>query len=505
MKKTLLTALSIVLMLFAFASCDNNSGNPGFGGDTQQVANQLKPADLVKDVLKSGAKGVDVVYELIPASSTTSSVKVAEQYTLKVTVTFTGYETAAGTITDGVIVYMIPGTVDNGRFSATGSCTITTEEELVVETEEGNVPVEINDSKATVTVTATVDADNNVDKNNVTTTVTVSAEIETTVDGDSVKTPEETKPEPAPETVKVTLSFGAEESTVSTLDKGSEYTFSAPSEEQIPEGKVFISWMNGDSEYFAGDKLNINEDITFTALFVDEGVRIQIGDQSYDTLASAVDAAEDGDVIDIYASMDGSGVKFESNKFNDNGLTINLHDKEYCVIDPTVGSTGTETNAFQLLRDNKITFKNGTVSTSTASAKILFQNYCDLILDNMVVTAGPATQYVASNNFGSLTMRNGTVLNARSGYCAFDVYYLLSTSYAAGVWVKIEDDSVVINGKVEYGHSGSATFEDFVAKTALIVPAGYESKLPQISTDYTYEWVDDTSNDGYKKVQFQGN
>ena len=76
MKKTLLTALSIVLMLFAFASCDNNSGNPGFGGDTQQVANQLKPADLVKDVLKSGAKGVDVVYELIPASSTTSSVNM---------------------------------------------------------------------------------------------------------------------------------------------------------------------------------------------------------------------------------------------------------------------------------------------------------------------------------------------------------------------------------------------------------------------------------------------
>ena len=203
---------------------------------------------------------------------------------------------------------------------------------------------------------------------------------------------------------------------------------------------------------------------------------IQIGNQYYTTLAKAVESAQDGDTINILSSIEGSGVVFAQDKFTANGITINLNGNTYTVVNPTVGSSGTETNGFQLLRGNKVTFENGQVTAATSSAAILFQNYCDLVLDNMIVTAGSNTQYVASNNFGSLTMLNGTTLNAREGWIAFDVYYLLDSTYADGVWVKIEDKSVVINGKVEYGHASSAKFDDFIAKTSLIVPADYEKK-----------------------------
>ena len=65
MKKTLYVAMSIFLVLFVFASCTNDSGSPGFSGNAEAVANVLKPADLVNDVLKPNTKGVDIEYRII--------------------------------------------------------------------------------------------------------------------------------------------------------------------------------------------------------------------------------------------------------------------------------------------------------------------------------------------------------------------------------------------------------------------------------------------------------
>ena len=117
-----------------------------------------------------------------------------------------------------------------------------------------------------------------------------------------------------------------------------------------------------------------------------------------------------------------------------------------------------------------------------------FQNYCNLTLDNMVVTAGPSTQYVASNNYGSLNMKNGTTLNAEGG-CAFDVYYWPSNSYEEGVRVVILDNTVVINGSIEYGDDGSGDFEDFIANTSLKVPEKYEDIIViSENAKYDYDW-----------------
>ena len=139
MKKTLVITLSVILVFFAFTACNNDNGKPAFEGDSQQVANQLKPADLIKDVLKPGTKGVDVDYELIPDASAASGAKALAdgKYTLRASVTFTEYATGAGTITGGVLVYDIPGQVSGNSFKAIGSCTITTKVELIVETTSG--------------------------------------------------------------------------------------------------------------------------------------------------------------------------------------------------------------------------------------------------------------------------------------------------------------------------------------------------------------------------------
>ena len=178
MKRILVITLSIVLMFFAFTACNNDNGKPAFEGDSQQVANQLKPADLIKDVLKPGVKGVDVDYELIPEASASSGAKALAdgKYTLRATVIFTEYATGAGTITGGVLIYDIPGQVSGNSFKAIGSCTITTKAELIVETTSGEASVSITDNKASVGSLSVTISDND-EVESVSVTVSASSEV----------------------------------------------------------------------------------------------------------------------------------------------------------------------------------------------------------------------------------------------------------------------------------------------------------------------------------------
>ena len=199
MKINRLDTFCIILGCFVFTACNNDNGRPVFEGDSQQVANQLKPADLIKDVLKPGVKGVDVDYELIPDASATSGAKALAdgKYTIRATVTFIEYATDAGTITGGVLIYDIPGQVSRNSFKAIGSCTITTKAELIVETTSGEASVSIADNKASVGSVSVVLSNNN-EVESVSVTVSASAEVTVTVEGEPVDVPEETKPVPDP-------------------------------------------------------------------------------------------------------------------------------------------------------------------------------------------------------------------------------------------------------------------------------------------------------------------
>ena len=67
-------------------------------------------------------------------------------------------------------------------------------------------------------------------------------------------------------------------------------------------------------------------------------------------------------------------------------IVIDLKGYTYTVTTPTVGSAGTETNGFQMLKGSNVTLKDGTISTKL-SGGILLQNYCNLTLDNVSVEA----------------------------------------------------------------------------------------------------------------------
>lgn len=141
MKKTILVALSIVLMLFAFASCSNDSGKPGFTGDARDVAEALDPAKLVGDVLKPGAENVDVEYKLIQQGGASSSAAkaTAESATLQATVTFDGYKVpnTSYVITDGTLVYVFEGSVSaEGKFTANSTASVKTGSKLIVDTDK---------------------------------------------------------------------------------------------------------------------------------------------------------------------------------------------------------------------------------------------------------------------------------------------------------------------------------------------------------------------------------
>ena len=172
----------------------------------------------------------------------------------------------------------------------------------------------------------------------------------------------------------------------------------------------------------------------------------QIGTTKYATLAEAFAAVQDGETITLLANCAGNGIKVTpAGKFA-TGLTVDFAGFTYTIDGETVGSTGTETNGFQLLKDNKVTFQNGTI-TST-KAKILVQNYSDLTLNNMTLTLNNPDYtgaYTLSNNNGN-TVINGSTINANpAGGFAFDVCRF--SSYPS-VSVTVTGNSQ-INGDVE--------------------------------------------------------
>ena len=179
----------------------------------------------------------------------------------------------------------------------------------------------------------------------------------------------------------------------------------------------------------------------------------------------------------------GDGVKVVAGQnivFDFQGFTYTLNDN-------TVGSTGTETNGFQLLKGSVVTFKNGTIHNSTTKgAKIMLQNYSDLTLDNFTVDVSMSASgygtYAVSNNYGSLTVKNGSNIIASSQGVAFDLWYGMSSVYDEGVMVIIEDTAGTISGPIEYGAASRITdrWED---KAILSIEGGtFENFVINITT-----------------------
>ena len=176
---------------------------------------------------------------------------------------------------------------------------------------------------------------------------------------------------------------------------------------------------------------------------------------NYTTAVDAVASVGDGEsaVVTLLDNYDGGGVKVDG---TEKDITFDLAGYSWIIGTPLVGSTGTETNAFQLLKGNEVTFKNGAVTSE--KAKILIQNYSDLTLDGVELTlttprpSDEAPYYVTSNNNGSTYIKGGTVINAGNGNYAMDAFTF--GDYTGGN-VFVED--AVINGNVELANGGDIT------------------------------------------------
>ncbi len=182
---------------------------------------------------------------------------------------------------------------------------------------------------------------------------------------------------------------------------------------------------------------------------------------SYETLVEAVAAAGNGATITLANDATGNGVIVPSGK----NITIDFNTHNYDINGTLVGSTGTATQAFQLLKGSTVTLKNGSITSG--KAKMLVQNYGNLTVDGMDLNGSGLQQagaYTLSNNCGNVVIKDSTI-TAKEGGFAFDVYYWPSYGYGEGVTVTVEGNTT-INGNVEYGSDGSAAGVANVATSA---------------------------------------
>ena len=200
----------------------------------------------------------------------------------------------------------------------------------------------------------------------------------------------------------------------------------------------------------------------------------------YKTLVEAVDAllnseSKKGTVTMLKDSTGGGIGLFNAKGHNNVELTIDFGGYTYTCDDPSVGSTGTETQGFHLEKGNKVTLKNGTIAVSSESTntKMLIKNYCDLTLENLKLEGAKITQYIISCNYGNTKMANVSISGTYPSLVAIDVMHWLGTQYKdkAPTMVINNNNSNVISGAIDiycYGN-GSDICEE---KPTLTVSGG---------------------------------
>lgn len=221
-----------------------------------------------------------------------------------------------------------------------------------------------------------------------------------------------------------------------------------------------------ESKYLAAQDAAItkNEDGNYVISSAPATAEVTIGGATYtySTLAEAVAAvpAENAEpaVIKLIGSeevIEGGGIIVDGNK----NIVFDFNRKTYNVVGPTVGSPGTETNAFQLKMGSTVVMQNGKIDTTCA--KIVLQKYCDLTLIDMDLDFSDrnTVQYVISNNNATTTIAGNTIIKAPDEQYAFDLYYWPSNGYDKIQVTFADNFKGEVSGAVGYGAdaAGAAT------------------------------------------------
>ena len=183
-----------------------------------------------------------------------------------------------------------------------------------------------------------------------------------------------------------------------------------------------------------------------------------IDSQYFKTLADAINAVQSGETIVLQKDIpDATGMAVDSGK----NFTLDFNNTTYTLVGPGAGSSGTETNGFQLLKDSTITFKNGTIriDENAVNIKRIIQNYADLTLENMQIYAEhqqPNENYALSFNNGNIVFKGNTsVHTSNDDIIAFDVCKF--SSYPAATVTFDESYTGTINGVIVYDSSDAST------------------------------------------------
>ena len=229
----------------------------------------------------------------------------------------------------------------------------------------------------------------------------------------------------------------------------------------------------------------------------------------YPTLADAVAAVVASDsktgTVTLLKDSQGGGIGL----FNSKGavgvdLTIDLGGYTYTCTDPSVGSVGTESQGFHLEKGNKVTVKNGAIAVSEASAntKMLFQNYCDLTLQDLSLTGAAVTQYIISCNYGDTTLTNVSINGTHSQLVALDVMHWLNESYkdkAPTVTVN-NTEANTINGAMDVYCYGTGA-DSCTQKPTLSITGGKFSADPSSYVAEGYV-VSGSDSEGYVVTKY---
>ena len=209
-------------------------------------------------------------------------------------------------------------------------------------------------------------------------------------------------------------------------------TFSSSVKQYLPEGSVLIQDKNGE----------VIADKTKTAVVAINGV-------GFTSMGAAIKAVGYGGTITVLQNITNAvGIAVDSGK----NFTIDFANHDYILVGPGAGSSGTETNGFQLLKDSTIVFKNGKIRIAENATGIsrIIQNYANLTLENMDIYAenqAGGEDYALSFNNGTITFKGDTNIYTSDPEktIAFDVCY--RTPYSPnGVAVIFDDDFV---GKID--------------------------------------------------------
>ena len=145
----------------------------------------------------------------------------------------------------------------------------------------------------------------------------------------------------------------------------------------------------------------------------------------YATLNDAIKNVPNGGTITIQRDIpNATGISVESGK----NFTLDFAGHTYTLTGPGAGSTNTETNGFQLLKNSTLVFKNGTIriGENANNIKRIIQSYANVTFENMNFYAENQVggeDYALSFNYGNVVFKGDSNIYVTdpSDTVAFDV------------------------------------------------------------------------------------